>query len=174
MVKRIGISVFIGVVWMLLFSAFELPYFIVGFLVGLGMTIFYDIVAGKSAKKTGRSGAKETLRMLPYSVSLVFVFVWELIKANVAVLAAAFRPKLNIEPGIVALPIDLDSDFKIMMLANMITLTPGTISVEISGDKKIIFVHALDCSDSQGVIDGIDKAFTRRLKGVSWHDFSVR
>jgi multisubunit Na+/H+ antiporter MnhE subunit len=177
---------------MLLFSSFTLPCFVAGFLVGLGCTLLFDLIAGRVGAKSagadsGRTGErfsdvsevhatsdfKSGLRMTPWMISLFFVFLWELLKANWAVLVTAFRPKLGIEPGIIALPIDLDSDLKIMLLANMITLTPGTISVEISNDNRFIYVHALDCSDPQGVIDGIDKAFTRRLKGVKWHDFNV-
>jgi multicomponent Na+:H+ antiporter subunit E len=112
-------------------------------------------------------------RKFPYYFTLVFVFIWELIKANVVVLSQVFRPKMNIKPGIVALPIDLETDVQIMLLANMITLTPGTISIEVSPDNSVIYVHALDCSDPQGIRDGINKAFTRRLKGVSWNEFQL-
>ena len=73
---------------------------------------------------------------------------------------------MTIKPGIVAMPIDLESDVQITLLANMITLTPGTITAEVSPDNKILYIHVLECEDAEGVIAGINNAFVKRIKGV--------
>jgi multicomponent Na+:H+ antiporter subunit E len=160
---------------MMLMSVFTVPMFITGFLVGAGvLTIYYGVIYWKGDRKFHPPKFRGNIKKAPYYISLIFVFIWELIKANLMVLKQAFSKNMKLAPGIIALSIDLESPTQIMLLANMITLTPGTISIEVSPDNKTIFVHALDCTDPQGVIDGINKAFTRRLKGVSWNDFSVR
>ena len=156
----------LGVVWMLLMSVISFPMFVAGFLVGLGITFLYDIVDGKRKghKAAFPTNVPHMIRNLPNDIVLATIFTIELLKANVAVLAAAFGPLEKIKPGIIEMPIDLETDGDIMLLANMITLTPGTITVEVSEDNRMIYIHALDASDPQGVIDGINKAFTSRLK----------
>jgi multicomponent Na+:H+ antiporter subunit E len=67
------------------------------------------------------------------------IFTWECIKANFDVAYRVLHPSMPIRPGIVKVKLDLKSDFARTMLANSITMTPGTISVDIIGDE--LFVH---------------------------------
>ena len=66
------------------------------------------------------------------------------------------RPKIELQPGIIALPLTVDTDFEITMLANLITLTPGTLSVDVSEDRKTLFIHYVDVPDPQATIDDIN------------------
>ena len=77
-------------------------------------------------------------------VRYVFIFLYELIAANIEVVKLAIKPKLTIRPGFLAVPIEALTDFEITSLANSITLTPGTISVHVASDRKAIIVHAID------------------------------
>jgi multicomponent Na+:H+ antiporter subunit E len=67
------------------------------------------------------------------------IFTWECIKANFDVAYRVLHPAMPIKPGIVKVHLELKSDFARTMLANSITMTPGTISVDIIGD--VLFVH---------------------------------
>jgi multicomponent Na+:H+ antiporter subunit E len=67
------------------------------------------------------------------------IFTWECIKANFDVAYRVIHPAMPIKPGIVKVKLELKSDFARTMLANSITMTPGTISVDIIGDE--LFVH---------------------------------
>jgi multicomponent Na+:H+ antiporter subunit E len=67
------------------------------------------------------------------------IFTWECIKANFDVAYRVIHPAMPIKPGIVKVKLELKSDFARTMLANSITMTPGTISVDIVGDE--LFVH---------------------------------
>jgi multicomponent Na+:H+ antiporter subunit E len=69
----------------------------------------------------------------------LFIFTWECIKANFDVAYRVLHPAMPIKPGIVKVKLELQSDFARTMLANSITMTPGTISVDIIDD--ILFVH---------------------------------
>ncbi len=90
------------------------------------------------------------IRRLFWFVVYVFVFWRELIKANIEVVKLVLSPKMNIRPGFLAVPMDAESDFEVTSLANSITLTPGTISVHVSKDRKVIVVHALDIGQDCG------------------------
>jgi multicomponent Na+:H+ antiporter subunit E len=74
---------------------------------------------------------------------LAVAFVRELFLSAFAVTKEAWRPKLAIAPGIVAIPITVESDIEVTVLASLISLTPGTLSMEVTPDKKTLFVHAL-------------------------------
>ena len=78
----------------------------------------------------------------------VIIFPWELIKANWDMAKRAFSPKLNINPGIVKIPVEMESDYGLMALANSITLTPGTITMEVTEQdgQNYFYVHWIDAS----------------------------
>jgi multicomponent Na+:H+ antiporter subunit E len=111
-------------------------------------------------EQTGSSGYLARGRRI---LSLLLLFLKELAMSawRVAVLVAS--PKLEPKPGIFALPLTVDRDYEIVMLANMITLTPGTLSIDVSEDRKTLYVHAIDCSDPEAVKRDIKKGFERKI-----------
>ena len=80
----------------------------------------------------------QPVRYFWFLIYLLF-FIWECIKANFDVAYRVLHPAMPIKPGIVKVKLDLQSDFARTMLANSITMTPGTISVDIVGDE--LFIH---------------------------------
>ena len=97
------------------------------------------------------------------ALSLLVLFLKELALSawKVAVLVAS--PKMALKPGILAFPLTVDRDFEITLLANLITLTPGTLSVDVSDDRKVLYVHALDCSDPVGTRRDIANGFEKKI-----------
>jgi len=94
------------------------------------------------------------LILLFYSL---IIFVWELIKANWDVAKRALSPKLPINPGIVKIPTELKSEYGLSMLANSITLTPGTITMDIAEDqqgKNWYYIHWIDVAEQDPVKAG--------------------
>jgi multicomponent Na+:H+ antiporter subunit E len=70
---------------------------------------------------------------------------------------------MELKPGIFAYPLTVDRDFEITLLANLITLTPGTLSVDVSADRKTLFVHAIDCSEPEATRRDIATGFERKI-----------
>lgn len=97
---------------------------------------------------------------------LSVIFIIELVKASFAVAVAVLSPKERLNPAIVAVPLDLKTDFGIATLANLVSLTPGTTSMHVSDDRKTLFVHVLDRKSDQEVIDEIKSVFETRVKAV--------
>ncbi|HEX8045558.1 Na+/H+ antiporter subunit E [Rhizobium sp.] len=96
-------------------------------------------------------------------LALLLLFLRELAKSAWAVAVTVMSPKMDVKPGIFAFPLTVDRDFEIALLANLITLTPGTLSVDVSDDRKTLYVHALDCSDPEAVKRDIAEGFERRI-----------
>ena len=74
------------------------------------------------------------------------------------------RPGFNFQPGIIAYPLTTQDDFQITLLANLITLTPGTLSVDVSSDKTTLYIHAMHAHDPEGLKRDIRDGFERLIK----------
>ncbi|MBP1843828.1 multicomponent Na+:H+ antiporter subunit E [Rhizobium petrolearium] len=102
-------------------------------------------------------------RRLGRILSLLLLFFKELALSAWKVAVLVVSPRMDLKPGIFAFPLTVDRDFEITLLANLITLTPGTLSVDVSEDRKILFVHAIDCSDTDATVRDIAGGFERKI-----------
>ena len=101
-----------------------------------------------------------TPKSLAYAFAFVGVFWWELIKSNLDVAMRVLTPSLPINPGIVEVKTHLQSDIGKMLLANAITLTPGTLTVDILGDR--MFIHWIDVTSTD--IDEATRAIVSKFE----------
>lgn len=101
-----------------------------------------------------------------FAVVYFFVLFWEIIKANFDVAYRVVHPKMPIKPGIVVIKTGLKTDIAKTVLANSITLTPGTFTLDISGDKLLIHwinVRATDIKSATDIIGGRFEKYLRRI-----------
>lgn len=99
------------------------------------------------------------------SISLLLFFLRELIKASFQVLFTILKPSL-LKPGVIAIPLDLTNDVQITLLGNLITLTPGTLTLDVSTDKKVIYVHTIRVEDPDKFRREIKSGFEKRILEV--------
>ena len=97
------------------------------------------------------------------AVSLLVLFIKELALSAWKVALLVASPRMSLKPGIFAFPLTVDRDFEIALLANLITLTPGTLSVDVSEDRRVLYVHALDSSDPVGTRRDIAGGFEKKI-----------
>jgi len=109
-----------------------------------------------------------TSRRVRRVLSLAFLFLYELVVSAVRVALVVARPDMSkaVRPAIVAVPLTVRSDEEITLLANMITLTPGTLSVDVSADKSVLYVHALCLDDREAMIASIANGFEKKIREV--------
>jgi multicomponent Na+:H+ antiporter subunit E len=148
---------FLGFMWMFLTVTYEPVAFLKGYLFGL-LIIF--------AFRRFFESRFYLLRVIAV-INLLFIFIRELILSNIAVLKVLLKPKLDVRPGIFAYPTVLEEDWQIMVLSNLITLTPGTLVIDVSPDNKILYVHAMDIGDAEESIDSIKNTFEKAILEVS-------
>ncbi len=98
---------------------------------------------------------------------LTVSFIKELIKSNIAVLRVVISPRLRVRSGVIAVPTELTDDVALTMLANMITLTPGTLTLDISPDRRHLFVHTLNLDNPEDIKQEIQMAFEVYLRELS-------
>jgi multicomponent Na+:H+ antiporter subunit E len=157
MAFQLLLNFFIALVWMFMSTSFTASTFIIGFLIGLLLIIM-------------------TRRFFPdrlyifrlwSTLKLALLFFKELTLSNISVLQVVLRPKMDIQPMIFALPTDLEHDWEITLLSSLITLTPGTIVLNVSDDQKTLYIHAIDVDDVDDAIDSIKNSFEKAIKEVS-------
>lgn len=92
-------------------------------------------------------GPATYFRKVPNVLMLMVSFVWQLIISNFRVLWDVVTPSHFSRPAVIGVPLDASTDFEILLLANMISLTPGSLTLEVSADRSMIFVHVMFLDD---------------------------
>ena len=102
-------------------------------------------------------------RMIPYS----FLVIWDIIVANIEVAWIVLTvPNSKLKPAWIVIPLELRQPEAITILAGTITLTPGTVSADLSDEGHSLLVHVLHTDDPDGVRDEIKNRYERRLKEI--------
>lgn len=101
---------------------------------------------------------------LLYAVGLLIYFLWELVLANLRLARDVLRPLHQLRPAIVAVPLALEKDTQIVLVANLITLTPGTLSLDVSSDRKFLYVHVMHVEDLAAFRQQVKSGFEQRVK----------
>lgn len=141
---QLFINIVIAFLWVLLIDEdrFRFPTFFSGFLVGVGILFLMHRFFG----------TQFYLRRLIAMIKLFFVFIWELIQSSILVLKQILSPKLKIEPGIFKYETVLRSDIEITLISLLLTLTPGSVVMEVTPEGDALYVHAMDVEKERGAI----------------------
>lgn len=147
------LNILLAIVWVFLTGTINATNFAFGFI--LSFLVLWLINTNKSKSKY--------FVIIPRLISFTFYFLYELVKANLQVAADIITPKFYMEPGIIKYPLDAESDLEITLLANVISLTPGTLSLDVSNDRKVLYIHAMYVHDKEEFIDSIKNGFEKRI-----------
>lgn len=150
------LNILLAIAWMLLTGELTAENFIEGLIIG-----YIILWVSKAAL-----GGTKYFKKIPKAISFFFYFVKELIVANLKVAFDIITPKDYMKPGIVAVPLDAETDMEITLLANLITLTPGTLSLDVSKDKKVLYIHTLYLDDIENFRSEIKNGMEKRLLEV--------
>lgn len=154
---QIVINFIIAFVWMFLYSDWSSQRFIIGYLIGA-------ILIGLLNRFWPHDFY---LRKLWAVIALLLLFLKELFISSFIVIGQVIRPKLNIRPGIFAYETELTSDWEITVLSCLICLTPGTLTMEVSHDKRTLYIHAMDIEDKEEVVRQIKDTFEKAILEVT-------
>ena len=157
MKNRFLANLLLTFIWVALTGDFTFANILFGFI----LSYFLLFVITRNAEKA------RYFRLVPKLISFFFYFLYQLVKANVQVAWEVGTPKYHMTPGIVGVPLDVTTDGQITMLANMITLTPGTLSLDVSEDKKVLYVYSMYITDREEFIRDIKNGFEKRILEIS-------
>lgn len=151
------LTILLALVWILLQNKLTAGMLVFGLILGIVIPIL------TARWWTDRPQGIRPLRMLAY----ILLVLWDIIVANVQVAWIILtKSNASMTPNWVVVPLDLKEPEAISILAGTITLTPGTVSADLSESGRYLLVHALDAEDPQAVCDDIKNRYERRLKEI--------
>lgn len=151
------LTVTVAVVWLLLMNELSVGGLILGLLLGL--------VVPQISRTfwTQRPRIRRPLKIAEYAL----VVLWDIVVANMNVAyVVLFKSNRQIRPHFIAIPLDVYSPEAITVLAGTITMTPGTVSADLSADGRALLVHCLDTGDPEGEVATIKRRYETRLKEI--------
>lgn len=149
-------NLLLALAWVAATGVFSFENLLVGFLLGfLALYLSRRVV-----------GSPRYFNKVGKVFSLLGFFVWELLQANLRVAYDVLTPRHLMHPGVIAVPLDAETDTEIALLSNLLTLTPGSLSLDVSADRKVLYVHAMYIDDAEEVRRKIKDGFERRILEV--------
>ena len=148
-----ALNLVLALVWMAMTGNFDVVNLALGFAFGYVVLFLLQRAIGRS-------------RYFSKSVGLVrFVafYVIDVVRANIRVAFDVVTPASRAHPGIVAVPLDARTDVEIAVLANLITMTPGSLAVDMSDDRSVIYVHSMFAEDPDALAREIKDDLERRV-----------
>jgi multicomponent Na+:H+ antiporter subunit E len=149
-------NLLLALIWASVTERFTIGNFIVGFWLGYLVLSITDRAFGPS---------NYFMKVLQVTRFVLF-FIWELILANLRVAYDVLTPQHYMRPGVIAIPLDAKTDEEINLLANLITLTPGTLSLDVSVDRRVLYIHAMYIDDVETLKKEIKDGFEERVLEV--------
>ncbi|MAT57873.1 MAG: Na+/H+ antiporter subunit E [Ignavibacteriae bacterium] len=149
-------NILLALTWMFLTGDLDFNNFLEGFLIGFAIVLILK----------ASSGETKYFSRIPKLISFIIYFTYELILANLKIAMDILTPTHLMKPAIVAIPLDAKTDLEITLLANIITLTPGTLSLDLSKDRKTLYIHAMYVVSAEETIKEIKEGFEKKLLEV--------
>lgn len=146
-------NIALALVWATATGRFNLANLSLGYVLGYLVLILAQPLVGRS---------RYFLKFWQVLGFLVFL-IWEVIRANLRVAYDVVTPTYYMQPGVVAIPLDARTDTEITVLANLISLTPGTISLDVSDDRTHLYIHAMFIRDPDALRGEIKRGLERRV-----------
>mgnify|MGYP001244594134 FL=1 len=154
--KWLLLNLMLGLAWLVLTTQWTPLNFLIGLLIGF-------LTLGLVQRAAGRA---TYLRKVQQISALTGYFLWELVVANLRVAYDVLAPVQSMRPAVVAVPLDLRGEAQISLLANLISLTPGTLSLDVSPDRRTLYVHTMHLSSREEFVAEIKNGFERYVREV--------
>lgn len=154
------VNIMLALIWMFLTGSLTANTLVEGFIMGYLVLWLASPLYGPTTY----------FRKFRQVVSFILYFLRELVIATVRVARVVIAPEIDVRPAIIAVPLDLTTDFQITLLANLVTLTPGTLTLDVSDDCRVMYVHVMHAEDIERARQEIKQGFERRIGEL----FSVR
>lgn len=134
MAFQVLLNLLIAMIWMSLQDEWSVAMFIAGYVLGM---IFIFVLRRFFPDAFYVYKLYAVLRLL-------FLFNIELLKSSYVVMLQIIRPKLNIKPGIIKMETKMESDWELSLLSCLLTLTPGSVVLEVAPEDRVLYLHAMD------------------------------
>jgi multicomponent Na+:H+ antiporter subunit E len=152
-----ALNILLAVAWAGLSASFTVPSLLSGFVLGYGALWFVQPLFGGRSNYYGRVWK---------SFRLAVFFLWELIISSFRVAWEVITPGDTSRAQIIEMPLDVESDIEILLVTNLISLTPGTLSLDVTADRKTLIIHAMFVDDPEQLVRDLKNGMERMVREV--------
>jgi len=150
------LSLALWVIWLLLNNTVAAGHMVLGAILALVIPLL----------TSGFWPEKVCIRHPVTLFKFIGVVIWDIVVANLIVAKLILGNKDTLQPKFMCIPLDIETPIAISLLANTISLTPGTVSCDVSEDHKTLFVHGLHEEDPEATVKDIKQRYEKPLKKV--------
>ena len=156
----LALNVLLAIAWAALWNSFSLTMLFTGFLLGYGGLWFArDLILATDQQH-------RYFRTLWQSVVLIVYFIKELVKSCLMVARDCIARQPRLHPAIVRMPLDVETDLEILLVANLISLTPGTLTLDVAPDRSFLVIHSIYARDKEALVADLKNGMEYRVKEV--------
>lgn len=150
------LSVILWLIWLLLNNTVDPAHMILGAVLAIFIPWFTSAFWPEKVR----------IRRPWLLIKYIVIVLYEILVANVVVAKLILSRQDKLQPGFLHVPLELESSIAIAVLANTISLTPGTVTCDLSDDRRSLLIHALHVKDPQATVNEIKQMFEKPLKEI--------
>jgi multicomponent Na+:H+ antiporter subunit E len=153
-------NVILALTWAVATGQFTMGNLAAGFVLGYFVLLFARRFIGSSSY----------FAKVPQVLRFAALYLWELVLANLRIAHDVVTPTHHMRPGVIAIPLDARSDAEITLLANLLSLTPGSMTLDISADRRVLYAHLMYIDDGdverarKQIKDGLERRVLQVLR----------
>jgi len=164
----------LALLWIILSSELTIYNYLFGFILSYLILIYVGELSFPIKKEERKSSLiivffkviLTIIRRIWKSFVLIVYFLYELIKANIIVTIEILTPNFYMQPAVIAYPLELKTDFQISILTNFLTLTPGSLTLDVSSDKKTLFIHSMYVKNADEFINAVKNKIEKKILDI--------
>lgn len=137
-----ALNIVLAIIWAALTANFSLQGLLIGFVLGSGALFL---------SRPLFPGCNTYFRRSWLWNKLIFLFLYELVVSSIQVVWDVMTPAQKAKPGIISIPLDVQGEMGILLVTNLISLTPGTLSLDLTEDCKTLYIHAMFADDPDAI-----------------------
>ncbi|MEM6738655.1 MAG: Na+/H+ antiporter subunit E [Pseudomonadota bacterium] len=149
------LNLLLAFTWAAVTASFTLSGLAIGFVLGYVALWFTQPIFGQ--------GPSPYFTRVTAAIRLLVYFFYELIKSSIDVAWDVLTPRSYAKPSMIEMPLDAKSDLEILLVTNLISLTPGTLSVDVSEDRSTLIVHAMFAENPEELVADLKNGMERMV-----------
>jgi len=146
-------NILLALVWVLATGTITQENFVFGFLISF--VVLWIITPNRNRNNY--------FTIIPKLTSFIIFLLYQIVKSNIETLIASLYSNARLSPAILKVPLTVKTDGEITFFSHLLNITPGTLVIDVSDDKKVLYVHVVHCEDKEAYIKQLKEVFEKRV-----------
>lgn len=146
-------NILLAFIWVLTTGTITQENFLFGYLISFG--VLWIITPNRRKNNY--------FTFIPKIISFILFVIYQIIKSNIETFIQSLYSKSKLSPAIIKVPLDVKTDGEITFFSHLVNITPGTLVIDISDDKNVLYLHVVHCEDKEAYVKQLKEVFEKRI-----------